>query len=231
MSSHSLDGQGSVVLLSSGLDSTVNLFEARAKSRVLLALTFNYGQRAAPREVERAGAIARLAGVAHKVLDLTWFSAFTKTSLINLSSTVPTGTDVSIDDIAQSAETAKAVWVPNRNGIFLNIGAAFAEGLGARFVVPGFNLEEGATFPDNTQGFLDALTGAFKFSTSNSVEAVCYTTMLNKTQIVRRGRELGAPFDLMWPCYFAGAEPCGECESCQRFRRAVRAVDQEEGRT
>ncbi len=214
--------QGSVVLLSSGLDSTVNLFEAREKSRVVLALTFNYGQRAAPREIERAGAIAKLAGVAHKVLDLTWFSAFTKTSLINLLSEVPVGAAISIDDMKQSAETAKAVWVPNRNGIFLNIGAAFAEGLGAKFVVPGFNIEEGATFPDNTQGFLDSLTGGFKFSTSNHVEAICYTTKLDKTQIVKRGRTLGAPFKLMWPCYFAGNEPCGTCESCQRFRRAMK---------
>jgi 7-cyano-7-deazaguanine synthase len=216
--------RSSVVLLSSGLDSTVNLYEAREKTRVVLALTFNYGQRAAAREMERAEAIARLAGVPHKVLDLTWFSAFTKTSLVNHASEVPTGASVSIDDLGVSNETAKAVWVPNRNGIFLNIGAAFAEGLGASQIIPGFNIEEGATFPDNTQGFLDALSSAFKFSTSNHVEAVCYTTGLDKTQIVRRGRELGAPFELMWPCYFAGDKPCGTCESCQRFARATKAA-------
>lgn len=214
----------SVVLLSSGLDSTVNLYEALQKTEVVLALTFNYGQRAAARELERAGEIARLAGVPWKSLDLTWFSEFTKTALVNLTSHVPTGGAVSIDDLKVSNETAKAVWVPNRNGIFLNIGAAFAEGLGADIVVPGFNIEEGATFPDNTQGFLDALSDAFQFSTSNGVRAECYTTGLNKTQIVERGRALGAPFDLMWPCYFAGATPCGECESCKRFTRAVTAA-------
>ena len=212
----------SVVLLSSGLDSTVNLYEAREKSRVLLALTFNYGQRAAESELEHSAAIASAAGIPHKILDLRWFAEFTNTSLINRDSTVPVGKTVSIDDLDQSNETAKAVWVPNRNGIFLNIGAAFAEGLKAKWVVPGFNIEEGATFPDNTQAFLDALTGAFKFSTSNHVEAKCFTTKLNKTQIVRRGRELGAPFNLIWPCYFSGPKPCGECESCQRFERATR---------
>jgi len=214
----------SVVLLSSGLDSTVNLYEAREKSEVVLALTFNYGQRAAARELERASQIAALAGVPWKSLDITWFSEFTKTSLINRSSEVPTGASVSIDDFKVSTDTAKAVWVPNRNGIFLNIGAAFAEGLGASIVVPGFNIEEGATFPDNTQGYLDALTAAFKFSTSNGVRAECFTTGLNKTQIVARGRTLGAPFSLMWPCYFAGSEPCGECESCKRFARATAAA-------
>lgn len=213
----------SVVLLSSGLDSTVNLYEAREHSRVILALTFDYGQRAAPREIERSAAIAAKADIPHRVLDLKWFSAFTNTSLVSRAMEVPTGSSISIDDMAVSGETAKAVWVPNRNGIFLNIGAAFAEGLGATQVIPGFNIEEGATFPDNTQGYLDSLTAAFKFSTSNHVEAVCYTTKLDKTQIVARGRELGAPFDLMWPCYLAGAEPCGQCESCQRFERAVKA--------
>ena len=214
----------SVVLLSSGLDSTVNLFEAKEKTDVVLALTFNYGQRAAPREVERAEKIAKSANVPWKFLDLTWFSEFTKTSLINRANDVPTGSSVSIDDLKVSAESAKAVWVPNRNGIFLNIGAAFAEGLGARVVVPGFNIEEGATFPDNTQGFLTALSAAFKFSTSNGVRAECYTTSLDKTQIVARGRTLGAPFELMWPCYFAGDAPCGECESCKRFKRATSAA-------
>ena len=34
-----------VVLLSSGLDSTFNLYKAREKFSVRLALTFNYGQR------------------------------------------------------------------------------------------------------------------------------------------------------------------------------------------
>lgn len=211
----------SVVLLSSGLDSTVNLYEAREKSRVVLALTFNYGQRAAERELQQASMIAENAGIPHKILDLRWFAEFTKTSLINRENDVPT-TSVSIDDMKASSESAKAVWVPNRNGIFLNIGAAFAEGLGAKWIVPGFNIEEGATFPDNTQGYLDSLTEAFSFSTSNHVEAICFTTKLNKTQIVRRGRELGAPFNQMWPCYLSGAKPCGQCESCQRFDRAVR---------
>lgn len=211
----------SVVLLSSGLDSTVNLYEAREKSRVALALTFDYGQRAAVREIERAAQIAEYAGVPHKVVSLPWFTEFTRTSLVNRSSAVPVKSAISIDDLAQSAETAKAVWVPNRNGIMLNIGAAFAEGLGAEWVVPGFNVEEGATFPDNTQGYLDALTKSFSFSTSNKVKAVCFTTHLDKTAIVRRGREVGAPFNLMWPCYFAGEERCGECESCQRFTRAM----------
>lgn len=225
-----------VVLLSSGLDSTVNLYEARALSDVVLAITFDYGQRAAEREIAQAGLIAEHAGVAHKVISLPWFRDFTQTSLINSAHAVPVSSDVAIDDMGVSQVTAKAVWVPNRNGILLNVAAGFAEGLGADWVVPGFNKEEAATFPDNSETFLQALTKSFSFSTANHLEAVCFTTSLDKTAIVRRGVTLGAPFHLMWPCYFPGqrksAEPglaapgeyqiCRVCESCQRFLRALK---------
>lgn len=214
----------SVVLLSSGLDSTVNLFEALEVSEVVLALTFNYGQRAARRECERAQAIAERAKVEHIVVPLPWFELFTRTSLVSRDANVPVADEVSIDDLNVSNQTAKAVWVPNRNGIFLNIAAAFAESLSAGWVVPGFNIEEGATFPDNTEPFLQALTQSFRFSTSNGVTAKCFTTALNKQEIVKRGRELNAPFELMWPCYFGGETPCGQCESCQRFNRAKGAL-------
>jgi len=212
-----------VVLLSSGLDSTVNLFEAKQKTEVVLALTFDYGQRAAPRETERARRLAEQAGVRHQVVGLPWFRDFTKTSLVDRAAEVPVRSKVSIDDLAVSHQTAKAVWVPNRNGIFLNIAAGFAEGLGADCIIPGFNAEEAATFPDNTDEYLQAATAAFAYSTSNKIQAICFTTRLNKTEIVRLGVELNVPFDLIWPCYFAESEPCGQCESCQRFGRAMAA--------
>lgn len=212
----------SVVLLSGGLDSTVNLYEAKTRSEVILALTFDYGQRAAPRELERAAALAKHAGVSHRVIALPWFADFTQSSLVNRGASVPTKSEVGIDDISASTRTAKAVWVPNRNGILLNIAAGFAEGLKADWVIPGFNAEEAVTFPDNSEAFLQAATRSLSFSTSNQVEVTCFTTALKKPEIVRRGRELGVPFELIWPCYLGDEKPCGECESCQRFQRALR---------
>ena len=49
----------SVVLLSSGLDSTVNFYEALSHGEVKLALTFDYGQRAASKEVACSQKIAQ----------------------------------------------------------------------------------------------------------------------------------------------------------------------------
>lgn len=210
----------SVVLLSSGLDSTVNLYEALSRSEIAMVLTFDYGQRAADREVAMAREHCEVLGLRHEVVELPFFSAFTQTALIDRKTEVPVRGEVSIDDLEASNRTAKVVWVPNRNGIFLNIAAGFAEGLGAKWIVPGFNLEEGATFPDNTDAFLKATTAAFGFSTANHVESVCFTTSMDKTSIVRRGVELGVRWNYVWPCYLGGDALCRQCESCQRYIRA-----------
>lgn len=213
-----------VVLLSAGLDSTVNCIVAQREHQVDLALTFDYGQRAAAREIERAREICRRFDITHQVIELPWLGKTTNTALVNRSADVPTSAQVEIDDHSISLRSADAVWVPNRNGIFLNIGAAFAESLGADWVVPGFNAEEAATFPDNSREFLQAVDKTFHFSTRARVTTHCYTAAMNKTEIVALGREIGAPFDLMWPCYLAGERPCGDCESCLRFYRAASAA-------
>lgn len=210
-----------VVLLSSGLDSTYNLYVAKQELDVILALTFDYGQRAASQEIKHSIEICRRLNVLHKTVDLPFFKIFTETSLINRNSYVPVGDRVKIDDRESSEESAKSVWVPNRNGIILNIAAGFAEGLGAQWVIPGFNAEEAETFPDNTEEFLEQLDNCWSFSTAVGVRGRCYTTALNKSQIVRSCLERSVDFSLMWPCYFAGDAICRECESCQRFLRAL----------
>lgn len=213
-----------VVLLSSGLDSTVNLYAAKTQGQVALTLTFDYGQRAAPKEIESAKKLSQALNVPHKVLELPFFKDFGQSSLVDTSKALPTGDAVSIDDKKTSEKTAKSVWVPNRNGIFLNIAAGFAESLGADAVIPGFNQEEAATFPDNSKSFLNALTGSLDYSTANHVKVECFTTDMVKTQIAEWGKKLGVDWSLMWPCYQSLNKWCGECESCQRSKRALKAA-------
>jgi 7-cyano-7-deazaguanine synthase len=209
-----------IVLLSAGLDSTVNLYEARTHGKIHLALTFDYGQRAAAKEIEFASKTCEHLKVSHKVISLPWLKEITNTSLVNPKSEVPKNMD--IDKMSEITETAKKVWVPNRNGVFLSIAASFAESLGAKTIVPGFNREEATTFPDNSGAFLESFTDSLSYSTLSGVEVQCFTTELNKTEIARKGRELEVKFEYVWPCYFAGPEHCGECESCLRYDRAMR---------
>lgn len=208
-----------VVLLSSGLDSTVNFYKAKADGQIALALTFNYGQKAALKEIEHAQRLCREFNVLHQIVDLSWFSRFSSSALTLGSNEVPKNTNlVSQEDCEKSA--AK-VWVPNRNGIFLNIAAGVAENLKADFVVPGFNAEEAATFPDNSKEFIEACNNSLEFSTMGRVKIKCYTQNMHKKEIVSLGKQLGVRFDLIWPCYLGGEKICGICESCQRYLRAT----------
>ena len=210
----------SVVLLSSGLDSTVNLYEAYEKTEIVLVLTFNYGQRAVLKEIDRAQKLCKLLKLNHQIIDITWFSQVGKSSLIDKSKTVPTGQSVSIDNLKISTETASSVWVPNRNGVFLNIAAAFAESLKAEVIIPGFNKEEAATFPDNSLAFMQALDHSFEYSTANKVKVSCYTVQFSKPEIVQKAKALNIPLEYIWPCYFDQKQWCGQCESCLRSKRA-----------
>ncbi|OFZ18643.1 MAG: 7-cyano-7-deazaguanine synthase QueC [Bdellovibrionales bacterium RBG_16_40_8] len=215
--------RSAVVLLSSGLDSTVNLYCARRELNISKAITFNYGQRAARREIEHSQKICKVLNIEHNIIEILWLGEWTSTSLVNTKVNVPQGEEIKIDDYQKSLKTAKAVWVPNRNGIFLNIAAALAESLEADYVIPGFNKEEAVTFPDNTQEYLDALENCFSFSTASKVKTLCFTADKNKSEIVQLGRKLQVPFDLMWPCYLGEEKICQKCESCKRFLGALEA--------
>lgn len=209
-----------IVLLSGGMDSTVNLYEAKLLGEVKLCLTFDYGQRAAKKEALAAQRISHLLGLPHKLISLPFFEDYGQSSLIDKSINLPLEKAVQIDDLAISQKTAKSVWVPNRNGIFLNIAAGFAEALGAEVIVPGFNREEATTFPDNSEEFMKATTNSLKLSTANHVRVLCPTVNLDKSEIVKRGQQLGVDWSLIWPCYQALENWCGQCESCLRAKRA-----------
>lgn len=210
-----------VLLLSSGLDSTVNLYEA-VRDYEVTALTLSYGQKALAREVEKSKILTQKLKVDHQIIELSFFKNLGSSSLTSEQISIPVGDEIKIDSIEKSQSSALKVWVPNRNGIFLNIAAGIAEALNAEVVIPGFNLEEAQTFPDNSEDFMKALDQSFSFSTANGVKVFCYTTRLNKTKIFKRAIELKIDFKDLWPCYKAKERWCGECESCLRFHRAAK---------
>lgn len=209
-----------VVLLSGGLDSSTNLYMAKEKFEVVLGLTIHYGQRAAEKEIEVSQRLCRRAEVPHKVVHLPFVKDFGQSALLDTNRKVPIQGEVQIDDLVVSLATAQRVWVPNRNGILLNVAAGFAESLGADVLIPGFNKEEATTFPDNTREFMRALDRSFKYSTGNGVRVECFTIEMNKTEIMRSAVRFGVPIEELWPCYFGYEKICGECESCKRFIRA-----------
>lgn len=213
----------SLILLSGGLDSAANLAFTEYFDQPVLALTIDYGQRAVKKEIEAAKKLCDYYGVAHQVLDLKWLGALGGSALTSDKINVPEMATAKLDDLKTAQETAKQVWVPNRNGVLINVAAAIAESNKLQQVVVGFNKEEAATFPDNSSQFLGVATLSLKYSTSNHVKVACYTDMMDKTEIVQalRNLEKPFPFEMVWSCYHGGEKMCGKCESCQRFIRAT----------
>jgi len=196
--------RASVILLSGGLDSAVNLAEAAARTEPTLSLTFDYGQRAANRELETAQTLTERYGVRHKVIELPWFAELLPPSMGKDGE--PTGAGTSDE----------AVWVPNRNGVFISVGAAHAEALGASLLITGFNAEEAVSFPDNSREYIDAENLALSYSTKGIVELFSFTAEMTKADIVRRAVELEVPLDMVYSCYEGRERMCGSCPSCRR---------------
>lgn len=207
-----------IILLSGGLDSAVSLAKAVKRIKVKLALTFDYNQKASSKEILAASLIARHYKVSHQIIKLPWLADITNTSLVLKEQKIP-----EFDfNKSNSKKTAKEVWVPNRNGVFVNIAASFAESLAYKYIICGFNKEEGETFPDNSEEFLMSTNKVLRYSTLSKVKLLSFVIKLNKKEIVEEGLKLEVPFEYLWSCYDGEEKMCGKCESCQRIIRAFK---------
>ncbi|OPX92381.1 MAG: 7-cyano-7-deazaguanine synthase [Pelotomaculum sp. PtaB.Bin104] len=211
----------SIVLLSGGLDSTVSLACALRESNVILCLTFNYGQRASQNEIKAAASLARHYRLSHQVVEIPFLKDITGTALVKSDLDLPEPEITALDEQETCNVSAAKVWVPNRNGLFINIAAAFAESCEAQLVVTGFNSEEAATFPDNSVSFVKSINKSLNYSTLNHVRVVSYTQRLDKVDIIKLGLKMSVPFQYIWSCYRGGEKMCGRCESCLRLKRAA----------
>ncbi|HJH31684.1 MAG TPA: 7-cyano-7-deazaguanine synthase QueC [Methanosarcinaceae archaeon] len=211
-----------ISLLSSGLDSVAALSLAKEQAEIELAITFDYGQRSAQREIEYAKIICKHFDIEHEIIVLDWLGKITKTSLVSRDMDVPI---LTLGDISDSAApeitqgSAKNVWVPNRNGVMINIAASFAESFGCEYVIVGFNGEEAVTFPDNSFGYVQAVDRCLSYSTRNCVKVLAPLIEFDKNDIVREALRSGAPLEWSWSCYHGAEAPCGVCESCVRRAR------------
>jgi 7-cyano-7-deazaguanine synthase len=213
----SAENKRAVALVSGGLDSVVSLAAGLADLEVRLVLFFNYGQGALEREREAVLGVVNYYQLPFREVDLGWLGGLAPEGFCP----GPAGAAVKR---AGALEELDDVWVPNRNGVFLNVAAAFAESYGCRTVITGFNREEAEEFPDNREVYVEAVNRGFKSSTRNGVEVRSYTQRLDKKDILRLGLKLRTPLSIVWSCYRAGAVMCGRCASCRRLRRALAAL-------
>jgi 7-cyano-7-deazaguanine synthase len=208
-----------VVLLSGGLDSVVNLKCALDGGPVRLAITFDYGQAAFINEKQAALRCADRYGIPHRVVQRGWFKSLVPPAL-GFQSPSPAADE---GQAGSRQDQLREVWVPNRNCVFISIGAAFAEYLEAQSVVIGLNREEAEVFPDNSVALVEAMNQVLSQSTLSAVRVVTHTGELSKPEIVRLGLDIGAPLELVYSCYRSSLEQvmCGNCQSCRRLKKAL----------
>ena len=221
MKPHSARGlnRRAVVLLSGGLDSATALAEAAAQGFEPYALTIRYGQRHGV-EVDAARCIARAYDVVrHLVVDVN-LRAFGGSALT--------------DDIAVPKDTAPdevgreipATYVPARNTILLSLAMAWAETLGAADIVIGVNALDYSGYPDCRPEFIEAFERLAAVATKAGLEGTpprIHTPLieLTKSQIIRRGLQLGVDYGMTISCYDPSGDgaSCGRCEACMLRRK------------
>ena len=200
----------SIILLSGGLDSVVSLALCKEKYNIELALTFDYGQKSAEKEINACKKICEHYKMQIKVIKLDWLKEITRTALVD-NKILPSGIQ----------KTSNSVWVPNRNGLFLNIAGCFADSEDFDYILIGANKEEGETFPDNTQTFIERINAEFESSTKKHPKISAPLINFDKNDIVKQAIEYSVPLEMIWSCYDGTDKHCGKCESCTRLKNAL----------
>jgi 7-cyano-7-deazaguanine synthase len=225
MTSREHTRQKAVVCLSGGMDSCVCAALA-ARDFEVYAVHFSYGQRTEGRELRSAEEVARIVGVRellHLKIDL--FRRIGGSALTNAAIAVP----IASADESTIGSEVPVTYVPFRNAHFLSAAVSWAEVLGARTVFIGAVEQDSSGYPDCRPAYYDAFNELIKMGTKDGdIRVVTPLIEMRKSEIVRLGVELGAPFHVSWSCYSGEREACGVCESCVLRLRAFReagAVD------
>ncbi|OVE81871.1 7-cyano-7-deazaguanine synthase QueC [bacterium K02(2017)] len=211
----------SLILLSGGLDSSLSLLIARQESQLQCAITINYGQKSFIQEMNAAAKICGHYHIQHQTIQIPFLADQKNHPFFNNDLKCPQPELNELDNLSTTQNTAKAVWVPNRNGVFINIAAAIAEQQNINSIYVGFNAEEATTFPDNSQDFITAINNSLSYSTLNQVKVKCPTIEMHKTEILNNLITQDFPLPYLWSCYNNQDNMCGLCESCKRLKRAL----------
>jgi 7-cyano-7-deazaguanine synthase len=206
-----------IVLLSGGMDSCVSTAIAN-QTHVLALLHASYGQRTEERERRAFNEIADFYGARERLV--VRFDAFARiggSALTDESIAVPE----SGAGLAPNAGIP-ITYVPFRNAHFLSAAVSWAEVIGASAIFVGAVSEDSSGYPDCRPEYYRAFEAVIREGTrpETHIEIATPVIGMKKSEIVRRGLDLGAPLDRTWSCYQFDDEACGTCDSCRLRLRA-----------
>lgn len=133
-----------------------------------------------------------------------------------------TDSNVQILDADLSNKSIPNTYVPFRNAHFLAIATSWAEVLGASKIFIGAVCEDSSGYPDCRPEYYAAMNSLIRAGTRPETNITVETPLISllKRDIVKKGSELGAPFELTWSCYRDMDVACGVCDSCALRLRA-----------
>ena len=208
-----------VLCLSGGMDSCVCAALA-AREGELYAVHVSYGQRTEAHELRSARAIAEAVGARdflHLRVDL--FRRIGGSALTDEAIAVP---EAPADD-SVIGDQVPVTYVPFRNTHLLASAVSWAEVLGAGRVMIGAVEQDSSGYPDCRPAFYEAFNRLIVQGTKEgTIQVETPLIRLRKSEIVRLGVEVGAPFHVSWSCYSGDQVACGVCESCVLRLRAFR---------
>ena len=211
-----------VVLLSGGMDSCVGAamaIQAHGAEHVAL-LHAGYGQRTQRRERHAFESIADFYHVRKRlVVQLDHFRVLGGSALTDGNIAVPEHRHISD---GPSANEIPVTYVPFRNAHFLSVAVSWAEVIGAHFIYIGAVAEDSSGYPDCRPEYYRVFQELIRVGTRPETHIAIATPViaLKKSEIIRKGIELGAPLHLTWSCYQSEDAACGVCDSCLLRMRA-----------
>ena len=206
-----------VCLVSGGMDSCVTAAIAHEENDALAFLHVAYGQRTERREREAFEAIADHYNVTARLV-----ISFDHLARIGGSSLTDPKIAVTTPDLTTHAIPSS--YVPFRNAHLLATAVSWGEVIGASAIYIGAVAEDSSGYPDCRPEFYDAFQQAIDIGTKPETRLTIKTPVIGrrKSEIVRKGIELGAPLHLTWSCYQESERACGNCDSCALRLRAFR---------
>jgi len=202
-----------VVLLSGGMDSCVCAALA-ARDFNAAAVHISYGQRTEERERHAFLGICDRLGIHDRLV-------VRNEALRAIGGSALTDREIAVPESAMVGHGVPVTYVPFRNAHFLSVAVSWAEVLGAEKVYIGAVEQDSSGYPDCRPAYYRAFNEVVRTGTKDGrIEIVTPLIGLRKSEIVRLGLELGAPFDLTWSCYSREDRACGVCDSCVLRLRA-----------
>ena len=212
----------SIVLVSGGMDSCVTAAIAHGQ-HAMAFLHVNYGQRTEKRELKAFNDIADFYSVSKRlVVNFDHLRQIGGSSLTDQSIAVQ-GADLGRSEIPTS-------YVPFRNAHILSVAVSWGEVLGAKKIFIGAVQEDSSGYPDCRREYYEAFNRVIRLGTKSETDLEIITPVISmkKSEIVKKGIELGAPFHLTWSCYKAEEVACGVCDSCALRLRGFRMAGVED---